>query len=99
MDEIRIDKEGRICLNDMLKYMPEKRVDTWKKASTTKDKIKMLQSEGIDEPMIGYRGKYGGGTFAHLDLAIEFGAFLSPYFRLLIYREILKNRFLCEQLQ
>ncbi len=32
-------------------------------------------------------GRYGGGTFAHKDIAFEFGSYLSPEFKLLIIRE------------
>lgn len=32
-------------------------------------------------------GRYGGGTFAHKDLAFEFGSWLSPEFKLYLIRE------------
>ncbi len=32
-------------------------------------------------------GRHGGGTFAHKDIAFEFGTYLSPEFKLLIIRE------------
>jgi hypothetical protein len=32
-------------------------------------------------------GKYGGGTFAHKDIAFEFGTWLSPEFKLLLIKE------------
>lgn len=32
-------------------------------------------------------GRHGGGTFAHRDIAFEFGSYLSPEFKLLIIRE------------
>ncbi len=38
-------------------------------------------------------GRYGGGTYAHKDLAFEFGAWLSPEFKLYLIKELqrLKN--------
>lgn len=38
-------------------------------------------------------GRYGGGTYAHKDLAFEFGSWLSPEFKLYLIKEfqILKN--------
>jgi hypothetical protein len=32
-------------------------------------------------------GRHGGGTFAHKDIAFEFGSYISPEFKLLIIRE------------
>ena len=32
-------------------------------------------------------GRYGGGTFAHKDIAFEFGSWLSPEFKLYLIRE------------
>lgn len=32
-------------------------------------------------------GRHGGGTYAHKDIAFEFGSYLSPEFKLLIIRE------------
>lgn len=32
-------------------------------------------------------GRYGGGTFAHKDIAFEFGSYLSPEFKLMIIKE------------
>ncbi len=39
-------------------------------------------------------GRHGGGTFAHKDIAFEFGSYISPEFKLLIIREFqrLKNK-------
>ncbi|MEO5690987.1 MAG: KilA-N domain-containing protein [Candidatus Saccharimonadales bacterium] len=39
-------------------------------------------------------GRYGGGTFAHKDIAFEFGSYISPEFKLLIIKEFqrLKQR-------
>jgi len=35
-------------------------------------------------------GRYGGGTFAHQDIAFEFGAWLSPEFKLILIKELQK---------
>lgn len=32
-------------------------------------------------------GRYGGGTFAHIDIAFEFGSWLSPQFKLYLHTE------------
>jgi hypothetical protein len=37
--------------------------------------------------MISKAGRYGGGTFAHKDIAFEFGSWLSPEFKLYLIRE------------
>ena len=43
--------------------------------------------------MISKRGKYGGGTFAHPDIALEFASWIDPAFKLYLIREFerLKN--------
>jgi hypothetical protein len=37
--------------------------------------------------IISKAGRYGGGTFAHRDIAFEFGSYISPEFKLLIIQE------------
>jgi hypothetical protein len=37
--------------------------------------------------IISKSGRYGGGTFAHKDIAFEFGSWLSPEFKLYLIRE------------
>ena len=37
--------------------------------------------------MISKRGKYGGGTFAHPDIALEFASWIDPTFKLYLIRE------------
>ncbi len=37
--------------------------------------------------IIAKSGRYGGGTFAHKDIAFEFGSWLSPQFKLYLYTE------------
>lgn len=37
--------------------------------------------------LVSRAGRYGGGTFAHKDIAFEFGSYLSPEFKLMIIKE------------
>lgn len=37
--------------------------------------------------MISKAGRYGGGTYAHKDIAFEFGSWLSPEFKLYLIKE------------
>lgn len=37
--------------------------------------------------LVSKSGRYGGGTFAHKDIAFEFGTWLSPEFKLLLIKE------------
>ncbi len=37
--------------------------------------------------IISKAGRYGGGTFAHKDIAFEFGSYISPEFKLIIIKE------------
>lgn len=64
--------------------------DTFKKESglnsfrlTPKKWIDATQAIGIQSKA----GRYGGGTFAHKDLAFEFGSWLSPEFKLYLIKE------------
>ena len=45
--------------------------------------IKETNAKGI----ISKSGKYGGGTFAHSDIALEFASWLSPEFKLYVIKE------------
>ena len=45
--------------------------------------IKSTNAKGI----ISKRGKYGGGTFAHPDIALEFASWLDPAFKLYLIKE------------
>ena len=45
--------------------------------------IKATNAKGI----ISKRGKYGGGTFAHPDIALEFASWLDPAFKLYLIKE------------
>ena len=37
--------------------------------------------------LVARTGRYGGGTYAHKDIAFEFGAWLSPEFKLYLIKE------------
>ncbi|MDR2190768.1 MAG: KilA-N domain-containing protein [Candidatus Peribacteria bacterium] len=37
--------------------------------------------------MVSKSGRYGGGSFAHIDIALEFASWISPEFRLYIVKE------------
>lgn len=50
---------------------------------TPKKWIEATQAIGIQSKP----GRYGGGTFAHKDLAFEFGSWLSPEFKLYLIKE------------
>jgi len=45
--------------------------------------VERTNAKGI----IARSGRYGGGTFAHVDIAFEFGSWLSPQFKLYLYTE------------
>ena len=45
--------------------------------------INMTNAKGF----ISKRGKYGGGTFAHPDIALEFASWIDPAFKLYLIRE------------
>ena len=45
--------------------------------------IKRTNAKGL----IAKSGRYGGGTFAHVDIAFEFGSWLSPQFKLYLHTE------------
>lgn len=64
--------------------------DTFKKEAglnsfrlTPKKWIEATQAIGIQSRA----GRYGGGTYAHRDLAFEFGSWLSPEFKLYLIKE------------
>ena len=62
----------------------------FKKDSSTQS-FTMSPSRWIKETnakgMISKRGKYGGGTFAHPDIALEFASWIDPAFKLYLIRE------------
>ncbi len=95
-DPIRIDVDGYICLTDLVKYFPKKRLDNWMVLRSTKDFIEVLgqslntlDSSDLKniELLKRKRGKYEGGTYAHELIALEFATWLSPEFKLKVYSE------------
>lgn len=85
--KIRIDKNGFICLTDMAKFFPRKRLNKWMELKSTKELILLT-----DTPDSGYRsiitkkGGIGQGTFSCEDLAIDFAMWLDPVFKLKVLR-------------
>lgn len=89
-DPIKIDADGYICLTDMIKYFPKKRLDNWIRLESTKDFIKVVEFNLNTSDVSGLkrrRGKYEGGTYAHELIALEFASWLSPEFKYKIYSE------------
>ena len=68
---IKVDSKGYICLNDFIKYFPNKRLDVWMKLKSTKEYISIVNKDLKTtnrcelNSVIARRGKYNGGTFAH----------------------------------
>ena len=64
--------------------------DTFKNEAGS-NKFKMSPQKWIRETnaigMISKSGRYGGGTFAHSDIALEFASWLSPEFKLYVISE------------
>lgn len=95
---IRIDKNGYICLTDMVKFFPEKRIRSWLRLESTKEFIEIIKNNNLTrsdlsglKPIISKSGKYYGGTYAHELLALDFATWLSPEFKLKIYQEYQKG--------
>jgi hypothetical protein len=95
LNSIRVDKDGYMCLNDMVTYFPGTDIHEWHRLPSTKKFIDVLEKFENDKPgksrIIKFecirtkRGK-GGGTWAHKDLAFEFAMWLSPEFKLHVIR-------------
>lgn len=92
-DKIRVDGDGRVCLTDMAKYFPRKRLDNWMRLGSTTEFIetvdRFLKTSDVSDLKSIYRkrGKYDGGTYAHELIALEFAAWLSPEFKLKVLYE------------
>ncbi len=92
-DPIRVDKEGNICLTDMVKFFPKKRLDNWIRLESTKEFTETVESflntSDVSKLKAIHRrrGKYDGGTYAHELLALEFATWLSPEFKLKVLFE------------
>ncbi len=96
-DPIRIDSKGLICLTDMIKFFPRKRLDNWIRLDSTKEFIQTVEeflntSDVSDlKPLYRRRGKYDGGTYAHELVAMEFATWLSPEFKLKVFLEYMNG--------
>ena len=92
-DPIRVDKDGFICLTDLAKFFPRKRLDVWMKTKTTTEFIDTVEkflntTNQCDlKPIYRKRGKYDGGTYSHELIALEFATWLSPEFKLKVLYE------------
>lgn len=88
---IRVDQDQYICLTDMVKYFPTKRIRDWEKLKSThnfmsvvEDHLKSDDSRRL-EIIKKKSGRYEGGTYAHEIIALEFATWLSPEFKLNVY--------------
>jgi hypothetical protein len=90
---IRIDSNDYVCLNEMLAFFPSKSMDKWAKAEHTREFISAVEAEYKLPPnggIIAKRGK-SGGTWAHPMIAFEFATWLSPEFKIKVYREYIEG--------
>ena len=91
---IRVDADDYICLNEMLAFFPDHRMDVWAKTDKTKAFITCVEREfqlPLNGGIIARRGKLGG-TWAHPMIAFEFATWLSPEFKLKVYREYVDGK-------
>lgn len=92
-DPIRVDGKGYVCLTDMAKFFPKKRLDNWMRLDSTKQFIETVSSflntsdVSCLKPIYRKRGKWDGGTYAHELIAMEFATWLSPEFKLKVFLE------------
>lgn len=90
---IRIDANEYVCLNEMLAFFPNKSMDKWMKSEHTKEYSAAVENEYKLPPnggIITRRGK-NGGTWAHPMIAFEFATWLSPEFKIKVYREYIEG--------
>lgn len=93
---IRRDQEGRYCLNDLhraaggeKRYSPNYFINL----DSTKELATAIANTGnpVIDPIDLSRGRYGG-TYVHEDLAIDYAAWISPVFKLKVYRAFKETR-------
>ncbi|MCU0448167.1 MAG: KilA-N domain-containing protein [Microscillaceae bacterium] len=89
--QVNLQDEDYICLNDLLEFFPNKRMQDWKDNKNTKEFVKLVEKilnnanqRDLKKAIYAKRGKYGGGTFAHEFVALEFLTWLSPEFKLMV---------------
>lgn len=94
---IRQDAEGRYCLNDLHKAAggeERHKPSNFMQLQSTKELADAI-SKGWDSsnknPIDLSRGRYGG-TYVHEDLAIDYAAWISPAFKLEVYRAFKETR-------
>lgn len=90
-ETIRVNEDGYICLTDLNKYYPTKRIRDWEGLKATKEFMltveEFLNSEDSRslDLIKKQRGRYDGGTYAHELIAFEFATWLSPEFKLKVF--------------
>lgn len=77
---IRVDSEGRICLNDLVQFFPTKEIGNWLKNEGTVEYIAMRSSKLGGIPPIYRKVGKRGGTYAEKNTAMKFCMWLSPEF-------------------
>lgn len=90
---IRVNADEYICLNDMVEYFPGRSLDKWMKSDHAKEFVIAVETSYKLPPnggIIARRGK-NGGTWAHPMIAFEFATWLSPEFRLKVYKEYVEG--------
>lgn len=102
--QVNLENDDYICLNDLLKFFPNKRMQNWKDNKTTQDFIGLVEKilndskeSHLKKAIYAKKGKYGGGTYAHELVALEFLTWLSPEFKLMVLLQW--NRWRKNQLQ
>lgn len=99
---IRVDENGYLCLNDLNAYFPNKRIQHWQENQATKELISSVEEilirrkEGELEtsPMsaiVGKKGRYKSGTYAHELIAMDFAMWLSVEFRIHVYQSYING--------
>ena len=96
---INLDGTEYICLNDLVKFFPGKRIEDWQRLKSTKEFLKIVDKYIVknyahahvrehNKAIFTIMGKgKNQGTYAHRYAAIEFLTWLSPEFKLLVIKE------------
>lgn len=92
-DPIKVDSSGFVCLTDMVKFFPKKRLRDWESLGATREFLEALGKDILNSDdsraltlITKRRGRYEGGTYAHELVAMEFATWLSPEFKIKVYR-------------
>lgn len=94
---IRRDAEGRYCLNDLHKAAGgehRQQPHYFMALESTKELAEAISNSrlsGNKNPVEMSRGRYGG-TYVHEDIAIDYAAWVSPVFKLEVYRAFKETR-------